>query len=172
MLISIDILEIDKKEEILKKILLMTVLLSLTTAAVFANRMIIFTQGTYMQTGRTYTDSYGDLELDFSAVGIKSTIYIGPDKGLGFYFSGTLIFPIDLSEVEYGETITNESIDTTYELLRFGIDGLTGAGFLVPLTPKFSLLAAGGFHLNSIYLISFDNDPYLSLTAGPAVTLK
>lgn len=158
----------------MKKLLIITVLLSLTTVAAFAERMVLI-QASYMQTNRVYSDSSGDLEWTFSEAGINITNFSSRmSQGLGFYSSATFLIPIDFSEELYGfkTNATKETLDARYDDFQLGLDMLLGVGFLAPVTPNFSILAAGGLHFSGIALFSSYADSYLAYNLGPGIALN
>ncbi len=157
----------------MKKLLMIAVLLSLTTGAVFAEKLVLI-QASYMQSSRTYSDSFGDLKWTFSEAGINVTTFNGRGQGLGFYTSAAFLIPIDFNEELYGNetTATKDTLDFKYDGFQLGLDMLLGVGFLAPVTPNFSILAAGGLHFNGIALFSSYADSYLAYNIGPGIAIN
>lgn len=151
---------------------MITVLMSLTTVAVFAEKLVLI-QGTYMQTTRQY-DTGPDLKMDYSEAGINVTTFNGSGQGLGFYSSATFLIPIDYSKEINGSKTgdTKESLDAYYDSFQLGLDMLLGVGYLAPLTPNFSILVAGGLHFNGIALFSSYYDSFLAYNIGPGVAIN
>jgi len=154
----------------LKKIIIISVILTVTAVSAFAERMILI-QGTYLSTSRTYEFGATETKETYGEAGINFTSFTG--QGLGFYSSATFLIPTSYKAEINGTEVSGYSIDA-YDDLQLGLDMLLGVGFLAPITPNFSLLAAGGLHFNGIALLSstYDIDPYLAYNLGPGVAVN
>lgn len=155
----------------MKKLLITALLVTIATGSIFAERMVLL-QGTYLQTNRINEAGSNRLDTQFNEFGINITTFNGrANRGLGFYSSATFLLPYEatqtLNSVEY--TINLDLYDT----LNLGLDALIGVGFIAPITPSFSLLAAAGLHFNGVALISSDYmiDSYLKYNLGPGASV-
>jgi hypothetical protein len=153
----------------LKKIFIITLLLSIATVSVFADRMILI-QATYLQTNRIIEDGSDEEKHNFGEYGITFTSFVGKD--LGFYSSATFLLPFKMNK-SINDVDNGDFIDI-YDDFSLGLDALLGVGFLAPINRSFSLLAAGGLHFNGVALTSSSHlvDPYLKYNLGPGIALN
>lgn len=155
----------------MKKLLMTALLVVIASGSLFAERMVLI-QGTYLQTNRINEAGSDRLDTKFNEFGINITSFTNRAKqGLGFYSSATFLLPYEatqtLNNVEY--TVNLDLYDT----LNLGLDALLGVGFLAPITPSMSLLAAAGLHFNGVALISsnYSIDSYLKYNLGPGASV-
>lgn len=154
------------------KILLISILLSITTASAFAEKIMLI-QATYLNTRRTYDFGSTEEKKTYGQVGLNVTSFSG--KEFGFYYSTTFLMPLSYKSETNGNDSGHDidDINSTYDQLRIGIDVLMGVGYLAEVTPGFSILAAGGIHFNGLAFISTEPiAPYAAYNLGPGVAIN
>lgn len=157
----------------MKKIILTVLILAAAAGSVFAERQYLI-QATYLGTSRTYEIPGYEMKDSYGEFGLTFTSFSG--QGVGFYSSASFLIPVEysyeLNGIDQGYDI--DDLTYTYDSLTLGLDLLLGVGFLAPVTPNFSVLAAGGIHFNGIVLTSdyYDVDPYLAYNLGPGAAVN
>ncbi len=153
----------------MKKVVLILLLLVAATVSLFADRLI-FLQGVYLNTGRTYESDTEKLKDNFSEFGISLTSFYG--ENLGFYINGTFLLPLAVARKVNGNKISHPTFDS-FDKIKIGLDMLIGIGYRIPAGETISLLFSGGLHFNGIALLSGDKtiDPYLAYNLGPGISV-
>lgn len=151
----------------MKKLILFSIIL-LLTSSLFAERLILI-QGTYLQTNRIVEKGSDKTTQNYREFGVSITNFTG--KKFGLYFNASFMIPHKMSWKD-NDTATPDTLDS-YQGLKLGLDALVGPGYLKPITPRFSVLAAGGVHFNGIALNSSGEiSPLLKYNLGPGLTVS
>ena len=152
----------------MKKILILFSIILLGVSSLFAERLMLI-QGTYLQTNRIIENGSDKTTQNYGEFGVNITNFTG--KKFGLYFSASFMLPVKMTW-KYNDVITPETLES-YSGLILGLDALVGPGFLSPITPRFSVLAAAGVHFNGIALSSSGEiSPQLNYNLGPGLTVS
>lgn len=153
----------------MRKNWLLILVIVVVAPTLYAERTVLI-QAMFMQTSRSYEDGASTLTTRFSEVGVNFVHFRG--EKLGFYSTGTFLFPFDVKRELNGVAIP-ASLDA-YDGLKLGLDLLVGAGYAIPITPSFVILPAAGLHFGGVVLLSSNvsYDPYLRYNLGPGLAVN